>query len=92
MIGATARAGRVPYGLLVVAGCVDGPVVDGVVAGSVVVGCVAGCVVVGCVAGSVVVGCVAGCVVDGCVAGGWVVDGGGNCGDDGGETVVGGAD
>ena len=58
-------------------------------AGSVVDGVVSGCVVVG----SVVDGVVSGCVVVGCVvAGGWVVDGGGDCGDDGGTTVVGVAD
>lgn len=57
-------------------------------AGSVVDGVVSGCVVVG----SVVDGVVSGCVVAGCVAGGWVVDGGGDCGDDGGKTVVGVAD
>jgi hypothetical protein len=95
-----ARAGRIPYGL-VVAGCVTVPVVDGAVAGRVVVGCVAGCVVVGCVAGCVVVGCVSGCVVVVCVAGCvvdcWVVAGGvidavGDCGDDDGTPVVGAAD
>jgi hypothetical protein len=64
------------------------------VAGSVVDGVVSGCVVVGSVVDGVVSGCVVvGCVVAGCVvAGGWVVDGGGDCGDDGGTTVVGVAD
>jgi hypothetical protein len=64
------------------------------VAGSVVDGVVSGCVVADSVVDGVVAGCVVvGCVVDGCVvAGGWVVDGGGDCGDDGGKTVVGVAD
>ncbi len=63
-------------------------------AGSVVDGVVSGCVVVGSVVDGVVSGCVVdGCVVAGCVvAGGWVVDGGGDCGDDGGTIVVGVAD
>jgi len=58
----------------------------------VVAGEVTGCVVAGEVTGWVA-GEVTGCVVAGCVvAGGWVVDGGEDCGDDGGGTAAGVAD